>query len=46
MANRVAGAVEEVEAPIAKIVEGIEVTDLEALRELDFAELAPFKIGV
>jgi hypothetical protein len=46
MTNCVAGGVEEVETSIAEIVEGVEAADLETLRELDFAELAPFKIGV
>lgn len=41
----VAGAVEDVEASIVEIVEGVETADLTA-GELDFTQLAAFKVGV
>jgi hypothetical protein len=46
MPNGVAGTVEEVEASIAEIVKGEKISYFQALGELDFTQLAPFKIGV
>jgi hypothetical protein len=46
VAYGVTGAVEEVEAPIAEIVKGVEVPDLGAFREANFAQLAACKVAV
>jgi hypothetical protein len=46
MPNGVAGTIEEVEASIAEIVKGVEISYLQPLGELDFTQLAPLEIGV
>jgi hypothetical protein len=46
VADGVAGAVEEEEAGVAEVVEGVEVADLEAGREGDLAQLAAGEVAV